>query len=289
MNREIESFRVDVIECPAGRRPLDDKAVARLAESIRKVGLRTPLSVRVVDNYVVPSGETVNGVPVLVTGAHRLAAARRLNLERVECFVLDGETEAQARLWEIAENLHRAELTELERDTQLAERIRLTEQEAEGRTKKKVRQSDALSPRLGRGKKSGVRQASRELGVSEPDARRAIKVDSLTPEAKEAARDVGLDDNRSALLRAAEVAPEHQAQAIRDIAAKKQEAKERPKSAPPVGAPASLAVLISDAATVLNDGPEQQERDLLVYAWEAASEATRQWFRARYFVSTAAA
>ncbi len=67
-----------------------------------------------------------------------------------------------------------------------------------GRPKKnveKLRQSDAVSGKGGRGKRSGVRQASRELGVSEPDARRALKVASLTDEAKQAAIDVGLDDN----------------------------------------------------------------------------------------------
>ncbi|MEL4072846.1 hypothetical protein WKW50_22160 [Ochrobactrum sp. GPK 3] len=64
------------------------------------------------------------------------------------------------------------------------------------------RQVDA-KPQGGR-PEGGTRAAAREIGISEPDARRAVKVASLSDEAKEAAREVGLDDNRSALLEAAE-------------------------------------------------------------------------------------
>lgn len=110
----------------------------------------------------------------------------------------EADNELEAKRWEIAENLHRSELTALERDQQVAEWIRLTE-EAE-----KVAQDAPLKePGKGRGSKGGVRAAARELGIDRDDARRAVKVSSLTDEAKETAREVGLDDNRSALLRAA--------------------------------------------------------------------------------------
>jgi ParB-like nuclease domain len=58
------------------------------------------------------------------SGGHRLAAVKRLGLEYIECFVVENESDDQARLWEIAENLHRAELTALERAEQIAEWIR---------------------------------------------------------------------------------------------------------------------------------------------------------------------
>jgi hypothetical protein len=81
------------------------------------------------------------------------------------------------RMWEISENLHRAELTKLEHDEQVAEWVRI---------------SDKLSEtRRGR-PESGVSKASRELGLERMDASRAAKVDSLTPEAKDAAA-VSLD------------------------------------------------------------------------------------------------
>ena len=74
----------------------------------------------------------------------------------------------------------------------------------------KPRQLDAVSVG-GRGKKGGIREAARQLGLSEADVRRAIKVASLSPEAVQAAYRLGLADNRAALLRAAdETTPEDQ-------------------------------------------------------------------------------
>lgn len=214
MNREVDSISVQDIELLPGRRPVSPEAVSRLVESIRRIGLRTPISVRLVDNFTSSSGEVCDGVPVLVTGAHRLAAARELGWEKIPCVIMSTETEAQARLWEIAENLHRAELTALERDENLEEWRRLTLEQ--------VRQLGAPSGGQ-QPKDKGHRKTAKEFGVSEQDVRRAEKVASLTPEAKEAAREAGLDDNRSALLTASKAAPEQQAEVIRGIADQKAE------------------------------------------------------------------
>ncbi len=94
-------------------------------------------------------------------------------------------------MWEIAENLHRADLTKLERDSQVAEWIELS------------RQSDAKGVSTRGRPESGTRRAARELGLSEPDARRAVDVASLTEDAKATARELGLDNNRSVLIAAA--------------------------------------------------------------------------------------
>jgi ParB-like chromosome segregation protein Spo0J len=220
MSREIDSIRVEFIESLPGRRQVDANTVARLVESIKRIGLRTPLSVRMVDNFVTADGEVIDGQPVLVTGAHRLEAVRKLGWEKVECFVLTSETDAQARLWEISENLHRAELSSLERDENVAEWIRITEEQS--------RVSGQSAPKLSnRGRKgegrpeSGIRSAARDLGVESTDAKRAVKVASLTPEAKAAARELKLDDNRTALLMAARAAPARQAEVLREIATEK--------------------------------------------------------------------
>jgi ParB-like chromosome segregation protein Spo0J len=314
MKKHLESFRVGWIEVPERQRGLDDRTVAQLMESIKRIGLRTPPCVRIVDDYTTSSGEVCDGQPVLITGRHRLEAVRRLGVEKVECWVLGDESESEAKLWEIAENLHRAELTELERDTHLAEWIRLTEQiEAERSApppieltrerdpepakkrkepKKKLAQSAPVSAKGGRGRTGGIRAASRELGIDRDDARRALKVASLTEEAKEAAKEVGLDDNRSALLKAAEQPMERQAATIREIAEAKEEARERRKTEQPKEpAPAPLQKLIETASDFTGDDPDHQ-LNLLIYAWEAADEEARRrflrWVPSQYLSSLAA-
>ena len=53
-----------------------------------------------------------------------MLARERRGWETIEAFETDAD-ETQAELWEIAENLHRADLTQLERDEQLARWIHL--------------------------------------------------------------------------------------------------------------------------------------------------------------------
>jgi ParB family chromosome partitioning protein len=77
---------------------------------------------------------------------------------------------SNAKLWEIAENLHRAELTKLQRDERMAEWIRLTDV------------SQVATHQKGQ-RPGGINAASRELGVDRTDAQRAVKVASLSDEA----------------------------------------------------------------------------------------------------------
>ena len=268
-------------------RKVDDERVAALAASMDAIGLQQPISV-----WAEPDKSGVETIH-LVAGLHRVRAAEKLGWEQIDAVIIE-LTEIDRRRWEIAENLHRAELTALERDEHVAEWIKLTEQateEAAAASEKDVRNSGKRKPgqtgpvsKGGRGKQSGVRQAARELnlpGKTEEarrhTARRAEKVASLTEEAKEVAREVGLDDNRTALLRAAEQPPERQTAAIREIAEAKAESKRRPSAGTatqPI--PAPLTKLI-EAASDVSDDPDHQ-LNLLIYAWEAASEETKRRF-----------
>jgi hypothetical protein len=83
------------------------------------------------------------------------------------------------------------ELTALERSEQVAEWIRLAEEREE------VLVQVETKPQGGR-PEGGIRQAAREIGVERNEAQRAAKIDSLTPEAKAAARDLGLDEMMAA-------------------------------------------------------------------------------------------
>jgi len=125
-------------------------------------------------------------------------------------------------MWEIAENLHRAELTALERSEHVSEWIQLAERKA---AQVLLQDATKLSKRGrdGEGRpESGVRAAARELNIESTAAHRAVKVASLSDAAKEAARETGLDDNRSALLDAAAKSEEEQAERIREIAREKE-------------------------------------------------------------------
>ena len=193
------------------RSHIDPERVQALADSIQKLGLRTPITIRTVAKMEI-DGAMEEDVPVLVAGAHRLAALKLLGIEDAPCIDI-GDDALAAELWEIAENLHRAELTALERDEHIARWIDLAEQQ-------KVAQ---IAPPGGKQpKEAGVRAATKELGLDRRDVQRARTNASLTPEAKEAAKEVGLDDNRTALLEAAKVEPGQQAAVIRSYAEKRQ-------------------------------------------------------------------
>jgi ParB/RepB/Spo0J family partition protein len=230
---KLGTVYADAVTVPEGRRNVDPAAVDRLVESISAIGLQQPISVWA------PDANTA----VLVAGRHRFEACKRLDWFEIPAVFVDMD-ERERRMWEISENLHRAELSTLERDEQVAEWIKL----AAGLS----RQHDE---KLGR-PEGGRAKASREIGVSEPDARRAEKVASLSDEAKEAAREHGLDDNRKAMLQAArETTPEAQVQALRTY-----------KPVPP---PPSERNPVEVSNTY---------RTALMNAWNKAPSEDREWF-----------
>jgi len=120
--REVERISVDAIRSLGGRRDVCQPAVSALAESMSRIGLRTPITVRIVDGFTDTDGVVVDGQPVLVTGAHRLAAAKSLGWDRIECYVYDGDSDIDAELWEIDENLCRHELSATEQAEHKAKR-----------------------------------------------------------------------------------------------------------------------------------------------------------------------
>jgi hypothetical protein len=92
---------IDDITVPEGRRDVDPKTVAALAESMRDIGLLHPIVV----TYP-PDHSTVN----LVAGRHRLEAARSLGWVCIDAFNAVELSDAQRELIEIDENLYRSEL-----------------------------------------------------------------------------------------------------------------------------------------------------------------------------------
>lgn len=211
-----ESVVIAVIDVGERMRRLDEAKVETLAQSMEVVGQLSPII------CYSPDDETMD----LVAGAHRLAAAKRLGWKAIDAYIMDGD-ELHAQLAEIAENLHRAELTAIERSEQIAQWIRLTEErQVQLRQVDADKKSSKRNDGRGHRKEGGRRAAAREINVSEPQARRAQKIASISPHAKQAAADAGLDDNQSALLRVASKAPEEQVTEVGAIA------RERERPAP---------------------------------------------------------
>jgi ParB family transcriptional regulator, chromosome partitioning protein len=207
----IERMPVSAIAIDHRARSLDLAMVDELVTSIRRLGLQIPITVRIVSERMDDDdGVLYHEVPVLVAGRHRLEAARVLGWEDIPVVVSEG-TETEAKMWEIAENLHRADLTVLERSEHIAEWIGLSDKKDEEAVLTRV----ASKPKGGR-PEGGVRAASRDLGIELTEAQRAVKINGISDEAKKAAKDAGLDDKQSALLQvAAQPSAEAQLKAIK--------------------------------------------------------------------------
>ncbi|MDE0408423.1 MAG: ParB/RepB/Spo0J family partition protein [Alphaproteobacteria bacterium] len=110
-------------------REVDEAVVARLAESMDRIGLQNPVQVRHNFGIGPESGEYERDLDqggfALVAGAHRIEAARRLGWGRIEAFVLDDPSPDELALVEVDENLVRAELTPLARGRFVARREEL--------------------------------------------------------------------------------------------------------------------------------------------------------------------
>jgi hypothetical protein len=243
---------ISEIDLAQTTRPYNATVVVELVQSIRAIGLQTPLTCIVRDDK-----------HVLVSGLHRLEALRTIGCKEAPVRIVDFD-DIEAKLWRLSENLHRAELTKLQYDKQVVEYAELLKlkmdgaaapltqsqpaseslaQERQPDDDHKLRQvgppesrhaddgageanlqpdADRVSRQLGAkvGRpESGNKLTARKLNIPEQTVRRAYQTASLAPEAQRAAEETGLDNNRSALLEAAKAEdPEAQAAVIRRIA-----------------------------------------------------------------------
>src|ERR1700733_12997929 len=194
----------DQIDISIHHRPTHADKVGELVQSIRTLGLQAA-----------PVVIEREGRFKLVSGRHRLEALRVLEYDDAPVRIV-GFDDLQARLWTISENLHRHELTPLQRAEQIAEYVRLVSGGgggAEGQvvtdaetdpTEAQGEPDDGKEPQAtaserekvaqvapvyagGRGNTGGVRASSRELGITRDKASRSVKIDSIAPAAKEAA------------------------------------------------------------------------------------------------------
>jgi hypothetical protein len=186
-----EWISVKKILLPKSDDKLDEKTVAGIAESIHLFDILHPIAVRRVGNKI-----------VLVAGAHRLEAMKRLKRKKIPCLFVDGD-ETDARLVRLGENLWRKTITVLRHAEGLVEYLNFASARVNN-SGQPVRKSKVGRP------PGGVALAARELPLvgRTAEARRkiidrAIKINQITPEAKKAAIKARLDNSQRALLKIA--------------------------------------------------------------------------------------
>lgn len=180
---KLLSVSVEDIVYAGSYRSLDDEHVADLQKSIGRIGLTTPISVAVGTTKL-----------ILIAGQHRLEAVRGLGWTNIDVIAFDAN-DANNRLVAISENLHRLELSPLDRADLQVEWLQIFRDQA----------GQLAQPVCGdQPHDRGISKASRQTGVSPKQFRRAEAIARISPEAKAKARELGLDQNQSALLEIAE-------------------------------------------------------------------------------------
>lgn len=240
----MAAISISLIYPSSHARALNNDSVVSLAASMDKIGLRTPITVKPCSKF--HQGQEIAAFEI-VTGRHRLEAAKMLGWNEIEAVVMEDDIRA-CRLWEISENLHRAELSDVERSKLIEEWRELTCE--------KVFQLG--TPSGGRQQKDiGVRKTSQELGLTPQEVHRAHKIATMAPEAHEVARELGLDSNQSALLEAArQTTAEAQIDALMQRALRKAERKSLP-------------------APLASEESEEKQAAAILSAWNRAGRNAR--------------
>ena len=217
----MHSMRVDGIEAGPHARSIEQAHVAALAQSMEALGLRTPIEVQMTN------GEHA----VLVTGLHRLMAARQLGWEEIEVRVLEeGELdEFDLQLWQIDENLLRRELREPE----------LVEHEA--------RRQQIVQSKL------SVQTLRQDWERADQTARVTF-LDWIKRQADGAAGgDIGRDTQRVFMGRAKQQLDEQDAGQAQPVAGALEAVE-------PAEVPATEAMAVQDAAAQVDDPPSAEEQ-----------------------------
>jgi ParB-like chromosome segregation protein Spo0J len=205
METQLEKICVKTIRVVGQHRPLVSKQVKIIADSMAKIGLKTPITVR--------AGKKG---PALITGRHRLEAAKSLGWRDIDCFVMKDNRTAR-QLWTLAENLHRADLSPLQRSEFVTNWEKLVKRQAEG----------AQDAQLGgrQPKDRGISRTARQLGITRDEVRRSRAVAKISRKAKRAAKATGLADNQAALLEVSKEPTQAQESKVHELANQKREKK----------------------------------------------------------------
>ncbi len=233
---------LDLIDVPPNRlRPADPDYVNLYADKLNDGEEAPPIDIRPRDDEP--------GRYWLVAGLHRLCSHALVERAAISSRILMiGETEA--RLREIGENLHRAELSALDRALNLAELKRVREEQHPetkhgGKRRGKVQVAESAT--------RFSADAAARTGLSERSIQQAVALaDALSPKAIELIRETYLTDHASDLQALSRLSDDEQVRAVRSIASGK--AKTLKEAVPALGRGDSKADTDEAAFQKLIDG-----------------------------------
>lgn len=177
---QIKKLKTNDIVVKDRLRGVDSGKVERLKESIQRIGLIHPI--------------TVSG-GVLVAGLHRLTAHRELGIEEIDCHIIDDDELLQKEI-EIDENLHRKELTVLERGKMEA----IKKKNEEEWRKRQLTLEYFQTPE----------EVKYELA----------KLENIAPEAKQNLKGSAYENDRTFLIDLSELSKENQVSITKDLTVK---------------------------------------------------------------------
>ena len=267
--RQTVLLELDRIDLGQRLRTVNAGTVQHLAESMKIHGLQYPIQVRM-------EGERY----ALVSGAHRLQAARHLAWPHIEAFVLDLLDDDTLALLEIDENLMRAELNPLDRGVFLARRKEIYERLYPETRRGGDRRSSTFQGQNDDGTHRGfVAETASFTPFSPWTIRRALRIgEKIVPELREelaitaiAYREgdlftiSGLDDDEQQLVLEDLQTAEYEVRRLSDIHPRREPEEEEPPEEPP-----------EPPEPELEAGPEKTVLERVQTIWFSATEDERQ-------------
>ncbi|MCY1668063.1 ParB/RepB/Spo0J family partition protein [Rhizobium sp. SL86] len=209
-NSEAQSVPLAWIDIPENRaRSFDPDEAAALAPAIAAAGLIHPIRVRIIGNRY-----------CLVAGRKRLEAMRLLGWDAIPITISAADTDDEARLEEVMENLGRFDLTKLDRAQHLYELKqvyeRLHPEKKHGGDRKSEIKTQNLRLDADASEVLGFAAATAEkIGLSRRSIELAVKLwTDLTPDSRKRAAGSWLADHQSGLKELSEQSPADQAKVL---------------------------------------------------------------------------